>query len=316
MGKSEEEELEEIIRLLRKLLSRKLKSRGPRRVYAKPKEFYKPAGSYRITRNYPTHLLKYRASSGPEPKYAPKKERSISYVVKPWSGPMQYRPKERLIYDPEVKMLLQKIERHLSSEPDAEEILRQLENSPELYHKVSERLLERINEDSHEQTEASEAYEPAKEELELSTKTEPDIVAELEQNDVKVEEITPEKLEEGSSELELPTEQIQENELSTIEHLNVLAPEPNDDVIEQIEAQDLSSLEDELYQEPLEPEASSEVNTEPLEPLRSNIEADLRLETEMMDDPVFWQNVENEIIEKRFKKAELRAEPEVDEYGY
>jgi len=39
--------------------------------------------------------------------------------VRPWNEVMQHQLKERLIYDPEVVRLLERIEKHLK--PDAEE---------------------------------------------------------------------------------------------------------------------------------------------------------------------------------------------------
>jgi hypothetical protein len=78
--------------------------------------------------------------------------------------------------------------------------------------------------------------------------------------------------------------------------------------MEKIEAQDLSQLEEELYEEPAEPSE-----------LEQQIEAErvnMRLEQEMLDDPVFWQNSENELIERRFKASAQNSEVEMDEYGY
>jgi hypothetical protein len=36
----------------------------------------------------------------------------------------------------------------------------------------------------------------------------------------------------------------------------------------------------------------------------------------MLDDPVFWQNSENELIERRFKASAQNTEVETDEYGH
>ncbi|MEM3368492.1 MAG: hypothetical protein QW193_01175 [Nitrososphaerales archaeon] len=145
MGK--DEKLEELIRLLKKI-KRSYVPRGAYRPISKPIR-YKPR-----LRNYAIPSVKYRE----EPKYRASKERPSSYT-KPWSEPIQYQQKERLIYDPEVKRILERIEKHLSSKPDVEEMIKQLESNPELYSKISDRLLERMNEDYEKlEEEVKKAY--------------------------------------------------------------------------------------------------------------------------------------------------------------
>ncbi|MEM2914590.1 MAG: hypothetical protein QXH91_04230 [Candidatus Bathyarchaeia archaeon] len=145
MGK--DEKLEELIRLLKKS-KRSCVPRGSYRPISKPIR-YNPR-----LRNYAIPSLKYRE----EPKYRASKERPSSYT-KPWSEPIQYQQKERLIYDPEVKRILERIEKHLSSKPDVEEMIKQLESNPEVYSKISDRLLEKMNEDSEKlEEEVKKAY--------------------------------------------------------------------------------------------------------------------------------------------------------------
>jgi len=88
--------------------------------------------------------------------------------------------------------------------------------------------------------------------------------------------------------------------------------EPSSDVVRQIEAQDLPFLETELYEEPIEtPENKPQMEAE-IESLCAEMSS-LR---EELDDPVFWQKAENELIEKPFGWPEPLAEPEPDEYDY
>ena len=135
---------EEWKKLLEKLL-RKLLRRGSYRRQVKPlpkPKRYKPKTSSLKPSYTANRIASY------QPKYKPKPEKPIPYH-KSWTEPTPYKPKERLIYDPEVKQLLKQIEGHLAdSEPDAEQMLKQLEENPELFDKISDKLLEKMNEDS------------------------------------------------------------------------------------------------------------------------------------------------------------------------
>ena len=301
MEKSTEKKLEELIELLKELLYKKKMSYEPRRVRS---GIPKPTAAYRPRlNNHNTPSYRY----GEEPKYNPKQERASYSIPKPWNEPMQYQPKERLVYDPEVKRILERIEKHLK--PDAEEMLRLLEGNPELYDAISNRLLEKMNEDFYKQLEVSKpAGEVEAEPREEETKdVETKVEGEREGLEPEAEKVTPEVLgeerlqEEPAQEEELQPE-IQETSHDTEPLINVLSSEPkeaelpedveepsvdasesNTDVIEQIEAQDLSSLEAELYQEPLEP------NVEPIEALEPEVQTEA---------------------------GQRKVEPEVSEYGH
>jgi hypothetical protein len=305
LGKKKDEKLDEILRLLRKLLSKKLraynlKAYRPRGVC---RSASKPLGShYRFKLgNYQAPRTNY--ATKPKLNYNPKQERSSSYGGKPWSEPMIYQPKERIVYDPEVKRILKSIEQKLSSESEAEEILRQLESNPKLYERLLERLskdLEKLEsnepENLGEEAEKAEEYktneqsprkveEPSEpidqepsEEVEQSTDEAKQKSAEVE---IKIEKENPECL----SEAEISTEPVQEEQAEEIFEPQSEAQEPSKEVIEQIEAQDLSSLEAELYQplEPLKPTVPDVEPIELIEPMQPNNPSEQKVEGEVED---------------------------------
>jgi hypothetical protein len=274
LEKDEKEKLEEIIRLLRKLLSKD--DYKPRVSYRASKHNLPIArgGGYKSRNYFPQHYQDYQSPRlrSEEKKYETK-EKASSYSAKSWNEPMQYQPRERLVYDPEVKQILKSIEQKLSSEPEAEEILRQLEDNPEFYEKLVERLSNYLessetNEPNLDQgVEEEVKYEVSEqglEEAEESIDQENSRGVELSvEAAAKVEE-----LQESASEAEISSEPSQE----------VIEPqleEPDSVVVEQIEAQDLSSLEAELYQEPIEPEAEPVEPTQRSEPLEQRTESEV-----------------------------------------
>jgi hypothetical protein len=265
LDKDEKEKLEEIIRLLRKLLSKDdYKPRLEYRASRHNLPIARGRGGYKPKNYFPQHHQAYQGSGlKSEAKSYETKEKASSYSAKPWNEPMQYQPKERIVYDPEVKRILKSIEQKLSSEPNAEEVLRQFENNPELYEKVIEKLsndlesseanepdLDQGAEEEAKYEDSEQGLEGAEESIdqENSGEAEPSIEAET-----KVEEELP-----RSSGVEISSEPSQEAIEPQVEELG-------SEVIEQIEAQDLSSLEAELYQEPLE--AIEPI--EPIEPMQS-----------------------------------------------
>ena len=156
---SDREELKRLIGLLRSSISNRGGYRSSRG--------YRGSGGYRGSRYRGRSGYGYRPSRysrqhdfryGPEPKFAPKQERQSQYTGRPWSEPTQYREKERLVYDPDVKRLLEKIESHLRNESgtenrnldemDADDLLLKLEEKydHEVHEKLLEKLLEEINE--------------------------------------------------------------------------------------------------------------------------------------------------------------------------
>jgi hypothetical protein len=72
----------------------------------------KPNPSYEKQQRYVRQL--------PETKHNPKPERPSFSGGKVWSEPTHYNPKERLVYDPEVKALLQRIEKNLREAVNSE----------------------------------------------------------------------------------------------------------------------------------------------------------------------------------------------------
>jgi hypothetical protein len=173
---------------------------------------------------------------------------------------------------------------------------------------------------SSEEVEESISQEPSEVESLIGTGIEDEqrkIVERLgiapdKEGNVQLEEVL-EKLGQEKGMLIFPVGELKLEEKSEAQQIGreeVIEPleEHSDEVIEKIEAQDLSQLEEELYEEPTEPsELEQQVEAE-----RVNI----RLEQEMLDDPVFWQNSENEMIERRFKASAQNSEVEMDEYGY
>jgi hypothetical protein len=283
LEKDEKEKLEEIIRLLRKFLSKD--DYNPRVSHRASKHNLPVArggGGYKSKSYFPQHYQAYQGSGlKSEAKRYETKEKASSYSAKTWNEPMQYQPRERIVYDPEVKRILKSIEQKLGSDPEAEEILRQLENNPELYEKVVEKLskdLERpeANEpdfgegaekegeykaDEQSLKEAGEPIEPINQE---SSQEIEQSIDEVVQKDAEVEAETEKESLESSSEAEISTEPVQEAKPS--EEIEPQVEELSSGVIEKIEAQDLSSLEAELYQEPLEPIELIEPEVDPMQP--------------------------------------------------
>jgi hypothetical protein len=294
LDKGEKEKLEEIIRLLRRLLSRDdYKPRLEYRASRHNLPIARGGGGYRPRNYFSQHYQAYQGSRlRGEAKSYEAKEKAGSYSAKTWNEPMQYQPRERIVYDPEVKRILKSIEQKLSLEPNAEEILRQLENNPELYEKLVERLgndLEssEANEPDLDQGAEEEAkYEASEQGLEEaeesidqeSSKEAKPSIDEVLQKDAEVEAKIEEESLESSSEAEISTEPFREAKPS--EEIEPQVEELSNGVIEEIEAQDLSSLEAELYQEPLEP-LEIEPELEPAEPsVQRNEPLEQRTESE------------------------------------
>jgi cytochrome c551/c552 len=109
------------------------------KVQAKPSSQLRYAQPYARTNEQKYPLLKSSSQAG----------------ARPWTEPAVYRPPERLVYDPDVKHLLEKIEAHLRldtetkslEELDVDELLSRLQQkyNGEAYGKLLEKLLEEIN---------------------------------------------------------------------------------------------------------------------------------------------------------------------------
>jgi len=196
-----EEELKELIKELKKALARI--SYTPRSSY-KAKLQYAPRGYARKQSYAVRHDFRYH----PEPNPKPKEEKPSYHGGKVWTEPTPYKlEKERLVYDPEVKELLKRIEKHLAeSKPDAEELLKQLESNPELYNEISEKLMERMDYDFSKQLEAVKSKEeeesgPLPKDSKASEEQESEVSLEQEKaDDAKPDESVPqEKLSESQS---------------------------------------------------------------------------------------------------------------------
>jgi hypothetical protein len=242
-----EEELEKLIRELRRTLTKI--SYRPRSGYGQ-RPGYTPR-NYMQRRSYEArHDFRYH----PEQNQKPKQERPSYHGGKIWTEPTPYRPeKERIVYDPEVKDLLRRIEKHLiESKPDAEEIVRRLESDPELYREISERLMERMCEDFREliETENVEQSEITQKSSEAGEESGEDVGKEPE-NRKSVEEFQASEIDEPNSEErdescgngDLLHDAGLENEVEEMPEQGTGERK----AIEEIESQDLSELEAELF---------------------------------------------------------------------
>lgn len=212
------------------------------------------------------HDFKYQ----PEPKDKPKPERlNWSSKVEPWTEPKQPKP-ERVV---------------VRTEPDAQELLKELESHPELYEKLIDQILEKMGRDFRDQAEAM----GVKDYGELSQEEAEKIAGEIIENnpsrdDEPIEnpheisgslfydsmagsvprkdaEAQSENVETEEKQGEMPTEIEPTQEVEQTEE-----EESSTDVIEQLENQDLSELEAEIFP----PETDSEK-----EPEVSEIESEL-----------------------------------------
>jgi hypothetical protein len=233
---------------LRKLLTELLKLyrqsylHGP---YARRSGGTKPVKYYR------EHNFRYQ----PEPKYQPKyqpRDNQPRVIEKE-----MYIPKERLVYDPEVKKLLEEIRDRL--EPDEQEILEKLESSPELLERLSEiyRQVEpQPGEESVERAEVNEIEdrrENGAEVEEYSSENLGESYADAEINDAEINYEfggveDGESAEVESFDVEIEGEGGVDGEAFEIETKADLA----DDIVESgevnaLESLDLSELEAELY---------------------------------------------------------------------
>jgi len=312
---SDREELKRLIGLLRSSMSNRggyRSSRGYRGSGGYRGSRYRGRGGYgyRPSRYSRQHDFRY----GPEPKFAPKQERQSQYTGRPWSEPTQYREKERLVYDPDVKRLLEKIESHLRNETgtenrnldemDADDLLLKLEEKydHEVHEKLLEKLLEEINEAEPElMSEDTDAQDKETDRTVGGTEASEDNVERKEdeiedenhriesdlsnESKVKVDDAEDDFLKDMSleNETEVLRDMEAEEELNkanpmesrptelpeTIETVGVesVQTEPID-VVVQIEAEDLSPLEAELYPDLIEPmEAEEAENVEGNNPI-------------------------------------------------
>jgi hypothetical protein len=346
-------ELEEIYRLL-ELIYRELGERKYRSRLSKLGPGYRGRASKFNPRSSPKRRGRLSYAK-PEMRHKPRPEKSSYGGGKPWSEVPIYKTRERFVYDSEVKGLLQKIEKYLKKvlpkgekpkqdieledrdKLDVEELTKVLKESKdsEVLKKLFKKELVEINKPEPKLCEL-ENFEKKGEEPKPETEIPADSegrklskeeLAELEKYLEKVGEeqgmsiVGPFEMEEA--EFNRIVEKLKGGSEGEVSEQDV-EPLPAE---EQQPASELLSekVEVEANKPKVQPEAveSAEIEVKPevepaLEPIESelfDVKADILPED--LDDPVFWQKLENEIIERDFKKLEVRPEPEpLDEYGY
>jgi hypothetical protein len=221
----------------------------------------------------------YPSYSKPEAKKTKSESSSYGKIAKE----PEVHVRERVVYDQELKSMVENIRKRL------DEILPQ-SGEEEEKEKIAE-TLEKIENELVSQEENKEAEEQGGQK---------DVEQKETEQATNEQEVEPEEQETIEPKEEAEEEQIKESEpLPIIEN----------EELEYVKAQDVEPEDSvSLYEffsgrEPEEEEYVPETREE------------LKDLMEEMDDPVFWQNVENEIIEKEYKRPEPRLEPEnFDEY--
>ena len=233
--KLDESELRKLIKMLRRLISGNYKPR----IY-KPKIrdlIYKPkGGGYRKSPS--KYIMHHNFKYQPEPKPKIPADKPSSYRGSPWKEPVNYKPeKERLVYDPEVKQLLRSIDEHLAGS--------------------EENKLGEVSYESSEQEEASEI-----ENFEVDAEIDlPEMQGNFEGSQIEIEnEAEPlenMEMEEISGQAIVSKESLGlETEVEQFEPIEPQAEEmiPEEaSVVQQLETEDLSTLEAELFPELTEP---------------------------------------------------------------
>jgi hypothetical protein len=258
MGKKKSKK-DEIEKLLREILRALRSKRSLRRTY-KLGPPLRSGGYPRRHSPYRMTGFRYQPQSKTPQEYKPRVERP-SYGGMIQRRPEVYRPKERIVYDPEVKQLLkdirEELRRNLSEPPEVEEKPELLEESyDETFDglKYESSLVEKIEEREYEQNDSIEldkveSFEDVEESIN-------EFIDFDELSGTEIEELEPlEEIEPESIDDVLEVEPIGEDEAELVE-------EYDPEIIEQIEAQDLSSLEGALYGPELVPEVEVVENVE------------------------------------------------------
>jgi len=267
LGREEsKDDLKRLIKLLEKLINMKTR-RGSVSIY-RPNMRLRSGGYPLKPKNY---ILHHNFHYPPEPRYRPKNEKP-NYGARVSTEP-RYIQKERLVYDPEAKLLLEKIEKHLANLKSNSKESKELE--PELYSELYG-LAEIMNDESEKSESNDEEFTSnvyAEDSLEnhfpkTEIDSEPKELEFFEGNELEtnthLEDESPidAEVNNGSLDVEMNSTFIGEptelNEISEVKPIQeyVEVTGPNIDVVDRIEAEDLSSLEAELFAEPepLEPE--------------------------------------------------------------
>jgi len=255
-------ELKELVDLLRKLLRKG--GYGSRRTY-KSTSSYRPILRAPVLRNYENYrsLSRYpvsRSSYNPKPRYGLNPAKSTSYTVKPWNEPISYKPRERLVYDPEVKELLERIEKHLADSKKAE--IREFEDISKLEFSGKVEKDEEFGKEELEKDESDVEFEGEVEVEEVDKEANEVLSHEFEnvessklENVLDVSEMESESLGEvGVDELarsELVEDDVVDENFEFLPSESEVAQnfvESDMNVVERLESQDLSLLEIELFQ--------------------------------------------------------------------
>jgi hypothetical protein len=257
--------------------------------------------------------------SGLPKQYNPKLRTALSWSGgKPWTEPKHYEPKERIVYDPEVKNLLQKIEKHLKGavenknleQMDIDELLTSLEEKYDrrFYEKLLEKQLEEINEAEPE----PKLYELSEEGMDDTRKDkEPSKIEDVEKIDETQEMIMRENetyLEEHKDELieKLLIGDMENPESRTDRNIEQIESE----TVEQVEAQNEIdvSMESEAGVKEIDEATQGALEiTEPASSPEPSLEIGSLYE-EVLADPHLWPELEPEKIEPKLKDAELAIE--------
>ncbi|MEM5853683.1 MAG: hypothetical protein QW228_04920 [Candidatus Aenigmatarchaeota archaeon] len=172
-----------------------------------------------------------------EQSFKPKIERQSYSSGKVWTEPTPYRPeKERIVYDPEVKTLLKRIEDRLANlEPDTEQLLQAIRKHPELYDELSDVLMRRMLEDSErleaaflqEKQEESRAEDQSEDKAAVDYAEDTNELLETEptESDMQEEKEEPENVEELQDAEQLPAEAIPEETMIEVEPMESAANE-------------------------------------------------------------------------------------------
>jgi hypothetical protein len=220
----------------------------------------------------------YQSYSKPEAKKTKSESSSYGKIAKE----PEVHVRERVVHDQELKSMVENIRKRL------DEVLPQ-SGEEEEKEKIAETLEKIENELVNQEEIEGQDGQKALEQKETEPKD-------------NEQELEPEEKEQETIE---PKEEAEEEQIKESEPLPIIEDEKLEDVKAQdVEPEDSVSLY-ELFsgRGPEEEEYVPETREE------------LKDLMEEMDDPVFWQNVENEIIEKEYKRPEPKLEPEnFDEY--
>ena len=262
MGREESKDnLKRLIKLLEKLINMKTR-RSSVSIY-RPNMRVRSGGYPLKPKNY---ILHHNFHYPPEPRYRPKIEKP-NYGARVSTEP-KYIQKERLVYNPEAKLLLEKIEKHLANLESNSKESKELE--PELYSELPYELAQIMNDESEKSESNDEEFTSnvdAEDSLEnrfpkTEIDSEPEELEFFEGNESEtnthLEDEFPidAEVNNGSLDAEMNSTFIGEptelNEISEVKPIQeyVEITGPNIDVVDRTEAEDLSSLEAELFTEP------------------------------------------------------------------